>query len=86
MATDGEDLLSDYLFALETLRENGWSTMQLNGTADSDDTRRPWMAVEEDLEGLRTLDDSARLGELLLGGANPQSEPPVTNIIESETA
>ena len=86
VATDGEDLLSDYLFALETLRENGWSTMQLNGTADSDDTRRPWMAVEEDLEGLRTLDDSARLGELLLGGANPQSEPPVTNIIESETA
>jgi hypothetical protein len=34
-----------------------------------------WGCVAEDLEGLRTLDDAARLGELLLGGSgNSQLE------------
>jgi exonuclease SbcD len=79
-----EDLLGDYLFALESLRENGWSEMQLDGVADAEQAPDCWSRVDEDLEGLRTLDDAARLGELLLGGhANSQSDP---TKIESEAA
>jgi hypothetical protein len=75
LATGGEDLLDDYLFALESLRENGWTEMKLDGVADVEVATNRWGCVAEDLEGLRTLDDAARLGELLLGGSgNSQLE------------
>jgi len=87
VATDGEDLLSDYLFALASLRENGWSQMTLAGTEELEEATNDWVRVAEDLEGLRTLDDAAQLGELLLGGyANPLPNPPTDSNIEPEAA
>ena len=87
VATDGEDLLGDYLFALQSLRENGWSQMKLAGTEDLEEATSGWVRVAEDLEGLRTLDDAAQLGELLLGGfANAPPEPPTDTTIEPEAA
>ncbi|MDE0819167.1 MAG: hypothetical protein OSA92_16030, partial [Pirellulaceae bacterium] len=86
VATDGEDLLDDYLFALESLRVNGWSKMQLDGVADVEEANNGWVRVEEDLQGLRTLDDAARLGELLLGGNGKSPSEPRTNNIDSEAA
>jgi len=87
VSNGGEDLLGDYLFALQSLRENGWSKMKLDGGENFEEESGPWVRVEEDLEGLRTLDDAARLGELLLGGyANLKPEPPTNTDIESEAA
>jgi hypothetical protein len=85
VSTDGEALLDDYLFALESLRENGWSEIQLDGVADVEEATNGWVRVEEDLQGLRTLDDAARLGELLLGGNGKSPLEPRTNI-DSEAA
>jgi len=87
VATDGEDLLGDYLFSLESLRENGWSEMQLEGAENLEGATNDWTRVEEDLEGLRTLDDAARLGELLLGGYSIAPQESVSDdILDSEAA
>jgi hypothetical protein len=87
VSTDAEDLLGDYLFALDSLRENGWSQMQLDGGENLEEEADRWVRVEEDLEGLRTLDDAAGLGELLLGGyANLQPKSPNNTDIETEAA
>jgi len=84
---DGEDLLGDYLFALGSLRENGWSKMKLAGAEDVDEAANGWARVQEDLAGLRTLDDAARLGELLLGGSRSERpQPPIRPEIDSEAA
>ena len=84
-SNDGEDLLDDYLFALELLRENGWSEMQLDGVTGLSEATNGWVRIEEDMQGLRTLDDAARLGELLLGGAGNLQPAPSTDV-DSEAA
>jgi hypothetical protein len=81
-----EDLLGDYLFALESLRENGWSNMKLAGAEQLGEEADDWASVQENLAGLRTLDDAARLGELLLGGSPNVSQPPINPEIDSEAA
>ena len=87
VSVDGEDLLGDYLFALESLRENGWSQMKLAGAEELGETANDWASVQENLAGLRTLDDAARLGELLLGGSlNVRPQPPINPEIDLEAA
>jgi len=84
---DGEDLLGDYLFALESLRESGWSKMQLAGAEEMASPGNDWARVQEDLAGLRTLEDAARLGELLLGGSvKDRLQHPIIPEIDSEAA
>lgn len=83
---DGDDLLSDYLFALESLKENGWSKIKLAGTKEPTEARGNWTNVQEDLAGLRTLDDAARLGELFLGASASKTTLPTNPIIDSEAA
>jgi hypothetical protein len=87
VSVDSEDLLGDYLFALESLRESGWSKMKLAGAEEVDGAGDDWARVQENLAGLRTLDDAARLGELLLGGSlNERPQQPVSPEIDSEAA
>ncbi|MEC7566967.1 MAG: hypothetical protein VX738_14895 [Planctomycetota bacterium] len=66
-AEQGADLLGDYLFTLEALRENGWEGIELGSVGCNDGVPPDWARIEEDLAGLRTLQCAARLGELLLG-------------------
>jgi DNA repair protein SbcD/Mre11 len=87
VSVDNEDLLGDYLFALGSLRENGWSKMKLAGAEEVDEAANCWTSVQEDLAGLRTLDDAARLGELLLGGSrNQRPQAPISPEIDLEAA
>ena len=79
-------MLSDYLFALESLRENGWSEMELEGASGLEFTTNDWARVDEDLNGLRTLDDAAHLGELLLGRSDVSVNSLTYNDRESEAA
>jgi hypothetical protein len=84
--TEGDNLLSDYLFALESLRENGWSEIELKGASGLEFATNDWARVDEDLNGLRTLDDAAHLGELLLGRSDVSVHSLTDNDRESEAA
>ena len=69
------DLLGDYLFTLEELRENGWEDIELNTVGCDDGGSPEWARVKEDLAGLQTLQSAARLSELLLGSETTSLDP-----------